>query len=360
MIKLEAPPADEECELTLLGPGYGEAIAIHVGDGKWTLVDSYLDADGTPAALRYLDNIGVHPADAVSLVIATHWHDDHIRGMASMVEQCPAARFCCSGALRSQELLAMMGRLEKKHLSAAGSGVRELHRVFSRLRETKRVPAYAFANRLMFRGEYCDIWSLSPGHRVFQASLQSIADLVPHESGSKTRLPSLSPNEIAVVLWIEFGNFSLLLGADMERRGWTAILSDTERPAGRASVYKVPHHGSKNADEPAVWKRMLEAESVAVLTPWRRGSHVLPTMPDARRISKATPKAWITDKGLSRHANIRHDNRAVARTLRESGARIQRLEASGGMIRLRRVIGSGAQWTVETFGNACNLVDYAA
>ena len=34
------PPRDDEFELTLLGPGYGESIVMHVGDGAWVLVDS--------------------------------------------------------------------------------------------------------------------------------------------------------------------------------------------------------------------------------------------------------------------------------------------------------------------------------
>jgi len=356
----DGPPADEEFELTLLGPGYGEAIAVHVGDGKWVLVDSYPDSDDTPAALRYLENIGVRPAEAVSLIVATHWHDDHIRGMARMIEQCPAALFCCAGVFCQDEFLAMVGHLENRHLSKSGSGVRELHKVFSILRDRKKKPLHAIANRMIFTQGVCRIWSLSPSDSVFQNFLRSVGAMIPRKSKGKTRDLGLSPNKAAVVLWIEGTEFSLLLGADMERSGWAAILDDAARPAGRASIYKVPHHGSEDADEPAVWERMLEAEPFAVLTPWRRGRGVLPTMSDARRISKATPNAWVTDKGLVKHDRIKYENRAVARKLREIGARLRRLDKSGGQVRLRRVIGSDAQWTVETFGNACNLVDYAA
>ena len=44
------PPGDEEFELTLFGPGYGESIVMHVGAGEWVIVDSCLDSDGAPEA----------------------------------------------------------------------------------------------------------------------------------------------------------------------------------------------------------------------------------------------------------------------------------------------------------------------
>lgn len=39
MIDYGAAPATDEIELTLFGPGYGEAIAVHLGEGAWLLVD---------------------------------------------------------------------------------------------------------------------------------------------------------------------------------------------------------------------------------------------------------------------------------------------------------------------------------
>lgn len=354
------PPGNEEFEFTLLGPGYGESIVMHVGGGAWIVVDSCADPDGRPFALPYLESVGVDPARAIAVVAATHWHDDHIRGLARILELCPDAQFCCASALCREEFLAMVGTLEGRHFSTAGSGVRELYEVFSLLHDKKKRPLHALANRVIFKRDRCQIWSLSPSDDVFQTFLRSVGDLIPREGGNKTRISSLSPNKAAVVLWVEGGQFSLLLGADMERQGWVAILGDAARPTGQASVFKIPHHGSENANEPAVWERMLEERPVAVLTPWRRGGRALPTKPDAERILRATPNAWITDKGLSGRDNFRHENRTVEKTLRESGARIRRLAGDRGLVRLRRLIDSDDRWAVETFGGACCLVDYAA
>lgn len=37
MIDYGNGPDDGEIEVSLFGPGYGEAIAIHLGDGSWFL-----------------------------------------------------------------------------------------------------------------------------------------------------------------------------------------------------------------------------------------------------------------------------------------------------------------------------------
>ena len=65
----ETPPARDEIELTLFGPGYGESVVLHIGDGAWAIVDSCIDKDGRPSALSYLENLD--PAEVVVLVAAT-------------------------------------------------------------------------------------------------------------------------------------------------------------------------------------------------------------------------------------------------------------------------------------------------
>ena len=356
----DRPPTAEELELTVLGPGYGESMAIHFGNGEWAIVDSFLDPDGTPAARRYLESIGVCPAEAVALIVATHWHDDHIRGIAQLVELCPSAQFCCASVLCDKEFLTLIGTLEGNHFSASGSGLRELHRVFSRLGERKQTPIHALANRLLLRRPHCEVWSLSPSDRVFQGFLRTVGKLAPPMGSNKTKLPNLSPNETAVVLSVESRGCSLLLGADLEKHGWVAIVEDDVRRASVASVFKVPHHGSMSAHETTVWEEMLNDEPVAILTPWRRGRGVLPTTRDAQRILGSTPNAWITNQGLSGQADVRHEDRAVEKTLRESGVRIRRLAPGSGFVRFRQSVDADDHWTVESFGTACHLSEYAA
>ena len=353
--KAGTPPGRREFELTLLGPGYGESIVLHVGDGIWILVDSCLDEHGMPRALRYLESIGLDPARAVALIVATHWHDDHIRGMARLVEACGRAAFCCAGALRQEEFLVAVHALENRHLSVNGSGLREIYRVFTRLREGASKPTFAHPDRRIFFRDGCEIWSLSPGDASFRGFLESIGRLLPGAGQAKNRIPSLSPNQVAVALWIEVGDVAVLLGSDLEKQGWIEILESTARPAGKASAFKVPHHGSKSAHAQGVWSRMLDPEPFAVLTPWHRGGGALPTQDDVRRILSNTPNAYATaDIGASPRVRAR-TNKTVDRTIRESGISLRSLPASSGAIRLRRPCGSGVQWSVEKFGSARHL-----
>ncbi|MDE2822319.1 MAG: MBL fold metallo-hydrolase, partial [Chloroflexota bacterium] len=128
--EVDGPPSPDEVEVTLLGPGYGESVLVHIGQGRWIVVDSCIGPAREPQALDYLRSIGVEPAAAVTLIVATHWHDDHIRGMAKLVEACPDALFSCAAALRRDEFLSAIHALNRRGAFAGTSGVRELHTVF--------------------------------------------------------------------------------------------------------------------------------------------------------------------------------------------------------------------------------------
>lgn len=103
MSEQRRPPQPHEIEISLFGPGYGECIVAHLGAGEWMIVDSCIDKSARPAALEYLRTIGVNASQHVKWVLATHWHDDHIRGLSDIVSECESAEFACSMALRNKE-----------------------------------------------------------------------------------------------------------------------------------------------------------------------------------------------------------------------------------------------------------------
>jgi glyoxylase-like metal-dependent hydrolase (beta-lactamase superfamily II) len=107
--RLETPPDTDEVEVSVFGPGYGESILVHAGENNWLIVDSCIDpARKEPAPLTYLNQIEVNPKTAVKQVIATHWHDDHVRGLGDIYKTCSSAEFVCSMALNSQEFLELV------------------------------------------------------------------------------------------------------------------------------------------------------------------------------------------------------------------------------------------------------------
>lgn len=355
MTEKDIQPRNDEFELTLFGPGYGESLVLHIGDGNWVIVDSHLTPDDVPRATYYLESIGVNPAEAVCLIVATHWHDDHIRGIADLLEKCCKATFCCANALVEHEFLAAVDALEKRHLTVTGSGAREIYRVFKHLVATNTKPCFATADRRILSQGSCEIWSLSPDDKRIFHFLKSIGSLFPSEGQGKSRVPYQSPNQVSVVLWVEIGDIAVLLGSDLEQCGWTDILQSNSRPNGNASVFKIPHHGSQNADEPEVWNKMLKPNPIAVLTPWTRGRSYLPKQRDIRRILSCSGEAYATSltNRITRKPMPRP--RAVEKTIQESGVKLKQFSISDGWIRLRRPFDSSIDWTAELFGSARSL-----
>ena len=53
------PPEHNVMEVTVIGPGYGECILLHIGNGSWVIVDSCFNAESHPAALKYFHEHGI-------------------------------------------------------------------------------------------------------------------------------------------------------------------------------------------------------------------------------------------------------------------------------------------------------------
>ena len=353
MTERRTPPDAGEIEVTVIGPGYGETVVLHLGGGSWIIVDSCRDDDGTPESLAYLDEIGVDASHQVHLIVATHWHDDHIDGIAETMAMCSRAIFCCSGALRRTEFLTAVAAFDESEQSVPGSGMRELHEVFDHLWATKRVPMFALADRRVLRIDETEVWALSPNDRRFRDFLRNIGQMIPDVRKSAKRVPTPGANAMSVVLDVRAGDAEVLLGADLERSGWRAILNSRTRPELRAGVFKLPHHGSADADEPGVWKSILEFDAHAVLTPWTLAGRTLPTADDVRRILSRTPHAWTTARpGRSRRPR---QPKAVERTVRDIGGKRVEDAAARGMVRMRRSMKGDTGWKTETFGGACHL-----
>ncbi len=356
---LGVPPEHNVMEVTVVGPGYGECIILHIGNGSWVIVDSCIGVDSRPAALAYFQDLGLNSSEVVRLIVATHWHDDHIRGMGKLVEVCNNAMFCCASALRKQEFLAMMDATASRPMSQVGSGMQEFYKVRSLLEERSSKPVFAIANRRIFSQDDCEIWSLSPLDKEVDSFLQGIDYLRPQVRETKRRTPTLTPNKVAVVLLIKIGNTAILLGSDLEGNGWLEILDASERPSCKASFFKVSHHGSQNAHEDRVWNEMLHSDPIAALTPWRKGGRSLPTESDVKRILSFTRKAYATaPRDISSRRPVRNRNRTVVKTIQEVSKRVSRIARPPGMVRLRREFDSQTNWNIETFGSACQLADY--
>jgi glyoxylase-like metal-dependent hydrolase (beta-lactamase superfamily II) len=108
-------------------------LAIHLGRNDWAVVDSCVSrGSATPVAAEYLNALD-GPGARVLMVIATHWHDDHVRGVSAILENQPDAQFACSMAIRSNEFLTLVGLASEA--DGAAAPVQELARVVRLLQQ---------------------------------------------------------------------------------------------------------------------------------------------------------------------------------------------------------------------------------
>ena len=364
------PPPHNELEVSIFGPGYGESILLHIGAGNWLLIDSCLDPiSKRPAALKYLDELNIDVAQAVKLVVATHWHDDHIRGLGAAFEACSSARFVLSEALRSEDFL-MLASLAQQPTPLQSSGIDEFARIF-KLVTARRIPPnalkWAISDRLLFTVEVplaaepasVKVFALSPSDAAVLQAKQSFGNALVGETQQRTRIVSLQPNYTSVVLWVEVGRHKILLGADLENTlypctGWAAIVYDSLVATAKAQVFKIPHHGSENAHHQDVWCRLLLRDPYAILTPFNRGKNPPPSPADVQRIVHLTSNAYITSP--TKQQKLKWRERSVRECVEQATRRIYTPSSGWGQVRLRRAIEEDdAAWRVEMFGDACSL-----
>lgn len=314
-MRYEAPPADS-LEVSLFGGGVGECVVVHLGFNEWLIADCCVNREtGVPAAVEYLDRIGVDAAQAVKLVVATHWHDDHVRGLSELLRRLPEARLACSQALLCDEFKAVVASRDELMIRGS-SGIDEMFGVIRLLRERRtsgQRPEAAFPDewassnkcllRLQTEGRSFPsvVHSLSPSPGAVTLAYQDLGALL--APGPKKRLIS-SANHVSVALWVEVGAVSALLGADLEEpgrpgEGWTAVIRSPGRPPGRATYFKVPHHGSPNADCPDVWTQLLEPEPTVAVAPYSRGSRPRPSDADLRRLRGRSESVFVTRAGAT-------------------------------------------------------------
>jgi len=369
-------PERSEIEVSLFGPGYGESIVLHLGENLWLIVDSCLDPlTGDPAPLTYLHHLHIDLATAVRWVVATHWHDDHIRGLGRIMQVCESAEFVCSAALKHQDFLTLVTAYG--HYSMMESPpVQEFYEILQALAAQgqqrpgtrPRPPTLATSSRCIWQSNMevsgvnypCSIYTLSPSDASIVLAHSHLATLMPQLKTTKLRIPALTPNYTAVVLWVNIGAVFILLGSDLEESGhpdtgWSVILGSRTYPPGKASIFKVPHHGSHTGHHPQVWQDMLDTAPVAILTPFALGNVSLPTPQDVERICQRTEQAYAT--AMPRRRRRRGRPQVVEKLMRDTvGSSIREVYSSTGHIRLRANLAeTPLAWRVELFGDACPL-----
>lgn len=350
MIGYGSPPASDEIEIAIFGPGYGEAIALHIGDARWLLVDSCINPDTkNPATEEYLNSIGVDDGQ-VDAIVVSHWHDDHVRGMSSLASRYTDAVIFISTVFNDKDAKAFLAAYGGNNLSPHTGGAKEL---FSTVSSSNNV-SFAGHRTLVIDSNSVRVTALSPMPGAMAQSVAHFAQYIPKKDGAKNYAPEPRTNFESIVLHVDFGNDAILLGSDLEEHvsyGWSAVASDRWSGARRnASVYKVAHHGSNSGECSNIWSNLLQADPIISMTPWALGGKRLPTVQDKRRLKTQSSNVYIS----SGSSNSPQMDINQLKRLKDIAGDVRLVDGGFGMVRHRKKAGSSA-WSTELFGSAQKL-----
>ncbi len=363
----QTPPLADELEVSVFGRGVGESVTLHLGDGKWAVFDSCLaDDKETPAPLQYLQSIGVDVSKDVVLVAASHWHDDHIRGIANLFRETSSAQFGCSAALRNADFFTVVASRENLSFVDTTSGINEFFDVLEVLEERGESnfavgPSFwgAAGSRVHLQDVpfALELLCVSPSAQSVTDGFGNVAKMIEPGQPMGKRFPNASPNEQSMAMMVVSERGNILLGADLENgrddlRGWRAVLNTSSKwPKVRSKIHKVAHHGSPNAHHDDVWRQMIVEESpVAVVTTYNSGRQPRPSEEDVKRLLSLTTELYCTTSPIQQRTPKRRGIdgliQSSVRSRRVSGGKLGQVQ-----VRLRQ----SEEPAIQLFGEACRL-----
>ncbi|RLK07420.1 MBL fold metallo-hydrolase [Ruegeria conchae] len=349
-------PAPDELEISLFGPAYGEAIAVHYGDGQWFCVDSCLEADtGRPASLSYLQGIGVDLSRQVSHVALTHTDGDHVRGISRLFEACSDAQLVVPFALDDRHAIAYLASYCEPMSPKLSVGTKEIVQLLRTHGSRKGGKAihYASQDRPVFATAASRLTALAPDDVSFRKFIESVVPHIPEAGSAGRQPPKLKPNHSSVVFLLETLGASFLFGADLEEepgKGWTRVVENSVqfRAANNFRVYKVAHHGSRGAHCEDLWRTL--DQPISILAPFDYGRHKIPGKEESKLIIDRSSQSYSTSSFKTKTAKRAS---TVDRQLRLHRIRRSSAFPSSGHIRYR--MSPDGTEKVELFGGATKL-----
>lgn len=188
--------------LAMCDVGQGDALVLRVGPGAGIVIDAGPDPSAVDDCLRRLD------VDEVPLVVLTHFHADHVDGLAGVLDG------------------RAVGAIETTRLMDPPQGVTG---VVATARTAGLVPQLA---------------PYGVTRTIGEATLQVLWPRP--DSPSEGPGDGSTANEASVVLVAEVRGVRLLLSGDIEPEGQAALARSY--PGLRVDVLKLPHHGSRYQD----------------------------------------------------------------------------------------------------------------
>lgn len=364
-------PRRGEVEITVIGTGggYGESLIIHDGTGQWIIVDSCVSPDGDKnLPLEYLNHLGVDLTSSVKLIVCTHWHDDHIKGLAEIYRECSSAKIAFSQAHDQGKFLyfVSLDALKLKDQPSESSTYEFntiLEILITRNKTFRRAQSDHLLHRAKLDGQSVTVFALSPSSSTLDRFDKEISQLMENYGSRESKIVIEKPNEKSVALLLTFGANNAIFGADLEvgnqeDSGWFNILDNLEciDKETKSIYFKIPHHGSKNGFHSRIWEELLSENPVATLTPWNRNSG-LPTDEMIGVYRGLSKNLYVTSTNASFGKAKKRAHR-LEKLIRDFDLVISEVKYNHGIIRYRLdIVNEDTSFNVEVSGAAMHLTD---
>jgi competence protein ComEC len=266
----EAPPPAKAPPEGMVAADSMKLHAIDVGQGTALLLEFPCAAvlvdtggeqneqfDSVPALIGYLDDFFARRTDlkkTISLLVISHPHIDHTRGIEAVLGRYPVKNVVDNGDVRDDvggkpqlALHAWLSKRRKKvgHLDVARSEID---------------PEDGITGAVVDPVGGCAASKIDPVLRALWSG-----DTGREEIGQ-------NPNNDSVVLRVDFGEASLLLPGDLELLAIARLVKKYEKHPELidADVYLVPHHGSRNSSTADFVRRVSPEVAIISNGPYDR------------------------------------------------------------------------------------------
>jgi hypothetical protein len=116
----------------------------------------------------------------------------------------------------------------------------------------------------------------------------------------------------------------------------------------RASIVKIPHHGSEGAHHDDMWAQIVDDNPVAIVTPWVLGGGHLPSEEDLARLRSVADRVYLT--AMPTLGKAKKDSAVEKLISKVAGVKVEELRGWG-HVRARRTAGESS-WRVDLDGDA--------
>lgn len=356
-------------EVTLIGTGggYGESIVVHIGNGKWIIIDSCTNPKTKKSLpLEYLTKIGVNLSIDIKMILCTHWHDDHLKGLSQLLIECKSAEFCMAEVTDRKKFLQMVSldALKFNEEPISDSSTYEFNKCLEIAKINGNRIVFAKSNCVLDKTKLIDTlfsetFALSPSDHTIECFMNEISTLITEFGSQNKKIPINKPNAKSVAIYLKLGKHAVLLGSDLElskddKEGWLNILNHNKVIDKPASLLKIAHHGSLNGYSERIFSELMDEKPVTKLTPWNKKDK----LPQAEMIAKyrnhssaiyITSPIKLTNKAKKRE-------RDIEKLIAKFNINLMQVPFELGIVRNRIDLNDSiAKWKTDLFDSAFKI-----